>query len=348
MNRRYATAERSHFLTPWVETHGSQGTASLRDANPRILNPVQGGGGEIRRGNQGQVRNENRSLKFPSDITLGKSGTDILLLATAHAPEGKPVAAMSVRLRVGEAIDKTVAVFGDRTWIAGGILSSWKISAPAPFEAMPLRWERAYGGADQLDPDDETTSERIEENPLGFGHVHSRAPYRGILGRRLPNLENPRALITSWKKRSSPAGFGAISVRWQPRCGYAGTYETDLGKGALANLPKDFDPRFFQTAPADQIVPGHLQGGENVEVRGVRPGGETLHFAIPAFHLEAQFRLSSTAHNLAAQLETVTIQSDENRLTLVWGVHFSCDKKVTKLREIALNLTGPTGQPARN
>jgi hypothetical protein len=164
----------------------------------------------------------------------------------------------------------------------------------------------------------------------------------------LPNLENPAALISTWKKRSAPAGFGAISPRWQPRLAYAGTYDAAYQKSRAPYLPKDFDARFLQTAPADQIVPGHLQGGELVEVQGVRPNGETLRFAVPAYHIEARFHLSNTDQNVAAQLETVAIQSDENRLTLTWGIHFPCDAAVTNLREIALHISTPINQPSRN
>src|SRR3712207_9360361 len=73
---------------------------------------------------------------------------------------------MDVRVSVGPA-SKTVRVFGDRVWDAGpaGAATKWV----APFERMPLVWERAFGGADQTDRGP-TADPR---NPVGTGF---RAP----------------------------------------------------------------------------------------------------------------------------------------------------------------------------
>ncbi len=80
------------------------------------------------------------SLKVPSDISLMKPGTDVLLIGSAYAPGGRSTTHVDVSLAVAS-IRKTVRVFGDRSWVGDVGVS---ISRPAAFEVMPLVWERAY------------------------------------------------------------------------------------------------------------------------------------------------------------------------------------------------------------
>src|SRR5262249_23008094 len=63
-----------------------------------------------------------------------KPKVDVTCVGSAHAPGGSAPAAQ-VELRFAS-LHRRIAVFGDRTWQRGGQ------SAPAPFKAMPLPWER--------------------------------------------------------------------------------------------------------------------------------------------------------------------------------------------------------------
>src|SRR3989441_5257748 len=83
------------------------------------------------------------SIKTPSDVSLTKPATDVLLLGTAYPPRGRPATQMDVSLTAGP-LRKTVRVFGDRVWERRGVVPS--MSSPALFETMPLVWERAFGG----------------------------------------------------------------------------------------------------------------------------------------------------------------------------------------------------------
>src|SRR5207247_3801921 len=83
------------------------------------------------------------SIKNPSNVSLTKPATDVLLLGTAYPPRGRPVTHMDVSLTAGS-LRKTIRVFGDRVWEKRGVLPS--MSNPMPFATMPLVWERAYGG----------------------------------------------------------------------------------------------------------------------------------------------------------------------------------------------------------
>jgi hypothetical protein len=275
------------------------------------------------------------SLKIPSDITLEKPGTDVLLVGDARVPEGKEGPAMLVRLRVG-ALEKNIAVFGDRVWEKSrfGFL---RISKPLPIDScVPLRWERAYGGTDKIG-DDDSTFQQDERNPLGVGFIHPKQKRSAIVGRPLPNLENPFALIQDWDVPAVPVGCGAISPRWKPRCDDAGTYDEAWKKGRAPVLPTDFDPRFFCVAPADQVIAGGLQGGEPVEVTGVTADGKPLLFTIPVCPPQVVFRFADTEHPIRpAKLETVFIQPDEGQFSCTWAIAQPCGKKVLDLKEILL------------
>src|SRR5262249_19035840 len=158
---------------------------------------------------------------------------------------------------------------GDRVWQAGLVLTT--ASRPKPFATMPLVWERAFGGTDHKEgqPDRLYAEDR---NPIGAGFRIANGQKK-LDGLPLPNLEDPRDLIASWKGRPAPVGFSPTCPAWEPRRKLAGTYDADWLRHRIPYLPRDFDPRFFQTAPPGLAAPGHFQGGEEVEVRGATPDG---------------------------------------------------------------------------
>ena len=150
---------------------------------------------------------DSSSIKYPSDIHLGKTSTDIIMVGSAFAPNGKNVQQLDVSLTAGK-VAKTVRVFGDRQWQDG------YISQPVPFQMMPMVYERAYGG--QYTLDDEICAQ--ESNPVGLGFVGKRNKAE-VDGLPLPNLESLDELITTIKDQPQPACFAAIAPYWLPRSG---------------------------------------------------------------------------------------------------------------------------------
>ncbi len=272
------------------------------------------------------------SLKVPSDLNLIKPGTDILLKGTAYAPQGKPAIQTDVTLNVGP-ITKTVRIFGDRVWQAG-LLSS-KISEPQPFEKMSLIWERAFGGFDKTN-DKEPKVLTEERNPVGLG-FRVKNGNKTIDGMKLPNIENPAQLISSWKDRPTPVCFGPVCSSWEPRKSYAGTYDENWQKHRMPYLPKDFDPRFFQLASPDLVVPGYLKGGEEVRVMGATPSG-LLQFHLPQYQLKVTYQLDNKNHIRSPNLDTVIIEPDESRLSLLWRTVLPCDKKALQVNQVEVDL----------
>lgn len=269
------------------------------------------------------------SIRVPADISLIKPATDVLLVGTAHSPGGRPVHWLDVSLSVG-ALRKYVRVFGDRYWEQAGV--GCRISAPEPFERMPLMWERAFGGTDEVEG--RRTAE--PRNPVGRG-FRSREGSRPLVGLPLPNLEDPCDPIQAWHDTPTPACFAPIAPHWKPRSDFAGTYDERWQRQRAPYLPEDFDPRFFQLAPPGLVASGFLRGGEIVEIRGATPSGY-LAFRLPNVRMTVTFELGTALEERSAELDTILVDADSLRLVLVWRAVLACDKKLLRVREVQAAL----------
>src|SRR6185312_8473252 len=154
------------------------------------------------------------SLKASSDVHIGKPGTDVLLIGRAWAPPGHAVRETFVRVMVAER-QKSIRVLGDRVWQPDG-----SPSVPEPFEAMPLVWERAFGGVHVLE--DRMLAE--ERNPIGVGFAGKRSAEE-LTGHPVPNLESPGEPLERQGQSLTPACFAPTAPHWLPRRAFAGTYD---------------------------------------------------------------------------------------------------------------------------
>jgi hypothetical protein len=224
-----------------------------------------------------------------------------------------------------------LAVFGDREWKNGNI------SSPVPFEQMPLVYEKAYGGTHTIQEKDknETTTLSEPRNPVGKGFIGKRQG-KEINGIQLPNIEDSRQLISTNRDRPAPACFGLISPAWQPRVQYAGTYDEAWKKHTAPYLPNDFDRRFFNMAHQALITEQYLKGSEPVQIRNVSPLGE-LNFCLPINPLEVLVHIKNRKEKPPLFMETVLIEPDENRFSVVWRASTPCDKEILNIKQIDVN-----------
>ena len=107
---------------------------------------------------------DTTSLRYGTEMHLAKPGTDVVLVGHAWPTAARRVERLDVRLAVGKA-ESTIRVFGDRTW-RGGMVSA-SMTPPQPFESMPLRYERAFGGVERNAGGTVVAFE--ERNPVGVG-----------------------------------------------------------------------------------------------------------------------------------------------------------------------------------
>ena len=267
------------------------------------------------------------SLRAAGEFGLLKTATDVLLVGRAIAPQPETRVA-DVSLRVGPVV-RTVRVFGDRHWEKAG--GKWRPSLPQFWERMPLRWELAWGGiaaqAGQEVPEHEP------RNPVGRGIVgKDGVPDQG---QPLPNLEDPAALLVEPKDRPTPACFAPIAPTWLPRRRFAGTYDDAWTRQRAPYLPLDFDPRFFQVAPAELIAPGFLRGGEPVELAGFTAGAP-IRFTLPECGLELGFDFDGAVVPGEPQLEMILFEPDAGRFQMLWRAALAVDKKLLKLKQVTV------------
>lgn len=272
---------------------------------------------------------ETSSMHFEPEVAPLKPGTDVVLVGHAH-PDRPGARQVDVGFQVGP-LRKVIRVFGDRRWYSR--MGFYRMSDPEPFERIPLMYERAFGGWDATSPDPE--KHRVERrNPVGVGFrtgllagVVEDAP--------LPNLEDPRHLIRDFKDKPPPAGFGFIGPHWEPRVRYAGTYDEAWQKTRMPLLPKDFDRRFFNAAPPDQVTAGYLRGDEPVVVANASPG-PWLECRLPG---EPPPRLTIVQDGLEdahpeAHLDTVILDTDAMQVLLLWRAHLPLPKGPHAVRAI--------------
>jgi hypothetical protein len=267
------------------------------------------------------------SIKYDCDLVYAKHATDILVIGHAHAPNSVPVEWLDCGFEVGT-LSKHVRVFGDRVWGALGP------SRPQPFVSMPLIWERAFGGVDERSSTPQT--DWYWQNPVGRGFVTAAAR---AAGRPLPNLEDPNYLISGWRDRPSPAGFGVVASHWQPRIGFAGTYDERWTKTRNPLPPDDFDLRFLQSALPDQQAPHFLVGGEPVLLRHLHPRG-SIAFDLPTVRLdfESRFVDGTRERHPPCRLHTVILEPDHPRVSLVWHSALPCHVKGDLLDRTVVTL----------
>lgn len=263
------------------------------------------------------------SLRYEGLNSYTRPATDIYINGSAWARGGRPVEQMDVEARVGPC-QARARVFGDRVWVHA--LGSLRASPPVAFERMPLLWERAFGGG-SVDAGARGFEPR---NPIGVGIQHAAdAP--------LPNLEDPRALISEPWSRPDPVGFGAIARHWRPRVDFAGTYDDRWTRTRAPLWPDDFDERFFVAAAPGLSVRPHLRGGESVMLAGMHPNG-AFGFRLPTVRLACKSVFFGRVERHAMRLDAVWLEPDEMSVTLGFrctvGFGRGGDHRYTVIREL--------------
>lgn len=246
------------------------------------------------------------SLRHDSDLLYIKRCTDVIAEAYAHPPHGRPADKTTVRMRVGP-LQKDLFVFGPRFYRRG--LLGVVLSSPEPFVAQPITYEAAYGGSDLTDPNPKLQG-LDERNPVGKGFAVDSSR---LLDTLAPSIEYPGANIA----KAGPAGFGAIDASWLPRRKYAGTYDARWVKERKPLPPDDYDDLYASSAPADQRPRQQLNGGERVELFGMRPDG-ALCFDLPKLYLTYTTFIGRRQEPHRGKLITVLLQPEQRQVSLVW------------------------------
>ena len=265
--------------------------------------------------------------RYEVDFARRKPRCDVILNASAHAPDDRPAERVRVGAKVGS-WSKILDVVGDRVWLDQAVRVA--ASAPLPFLRKRIAYDDAFGGVDDLDPD-EATPEAYPANPVGRGWHRIRNRAR-IVGAPLPSVERPDDPVRAPWGDHAPAGFGIIARGWPARLRFAGTYDQAWIDEVFPFLPADFDDRHFQAAPEDQQI-DPLRGGEEVVLANLTPEGRTR-FRLPVLGVQVHFFRRRGGHETRqAMLDTLLIEPDERRLLLTWRASIPLRRDIFEIPE---------------
>ncbi len=165
------------------------------------------------------------------DLVLPKTRAEFLVSGSAYTNHQQDKTQCAVRVQVGD-LEKNLLVFGDRYWLDN------RITAPQPFDSMPVTWANAFGG------------QGFEENPEGKGI--GREWINGVWATCLPNIESPTARIGAVGQQPAPAGMGPVMINRPRRYQHVGSFSDTWMKTDITGFFPDMDTRLFSAAEPDQ------------------------------------------------------------------------------------------------
>jgi hypothetical protein len=264
------------------------------------------------------------TLLRDAEMAYEHPGTDVLLYGAAHPPA--EASECVVRLRVGDFIDKSLRVVGDRRWHITGD-GGLALGEPRPFRSKAITWENAYGGVDTSDAARVLVEER---NPAGVGYV---GDWRALDGQRAPNVEPVGAKRDAVQGMAlEPAGYCAIAPSWLPRRPRAGTYDERWRREKAPFLPDDFDAAFHACAPDDQRVPERLRGGERVVLENLVPGASMYELRVPRERLSVYTEMAGRMRRDEPVMDRLILEPDRRRMVVVWRASIRCGGDVRVVR----------------
>lgn len=254
------------------------------------------------------------SLLHDADLMLPKRSTDVILDAHACAPSHRPVTELEVGFELGN-LRKRLRVYGERRWMrhaTQGVVPS----SPKPFVNSQISYEHAFGGADK-------SGSYFAPNPIGRGYARTPDELLHVVA---PHIEDPAQPLTAARPPTRSIGFGAIAAHWEERVRFSGTYDARWQRERAPIWPQDLDERFFQSAPSDQQVLGRLRGNEECVLLRLTHSG-IARFRIPRISVRVSTQFRDGLEQSEAVLQTVLIQSESQRLTLVWNAAHPCQER---------------------
>ncbi|GAA0583566.1 DUF2169 domain-containing protein [Halomonas salifodinae] len=265
---------------------------------------------------------------FETDYVPWKPRCDVLLHGSAHALEGRPAVRVPVGLQMA-GMTKHLTVVGERAWQAGLIAIS--PGPPRPFTRMAITYDRAFGGIDDCHPDTSKHTAYMA-NPVGKGY-HRRLKAALIDGTPMPSTEEPDNPVKMPNRDYRPMAFGPLGRGWQPRLGYAGTYDQHWLDEVFPFLPGDFQDAYYQAAPTDQQIP-YPRGGEPVGLLNLTPEGHTA-FRLPEVEVPVVFfRKGGERHETQAVIDTIVLLPDAGLFTLSWRASLPLRRNLFEIPQV--------------
>lgn len=266
---------------------------------------------------------------LPSDAVPRRDPVfEVITLGAAH---GGRHGSQVVELSVGEHRQRLL-VFGDRWWVRSG--DQVIPCQPAPFDQLPLGWDRAFGGSCECWIDSESAidlehpmnkvgrgfdAEKLARDlgsafraPAGFPRLP--AHYR----RPLPNLEDPRCPIRRWEDEPRPYCWATIPTDIGVHMQRAFDHMRSTGQ-ALAE--DEMLRMVYHRAHPDWIIPVPTAGAL-VTLRGMTPEG-VWSFALPRLRVLADYQLGDRSGTRELVPQMLVLLAHELRFYVVYRHFFT-------------------------
>ena len=272
---------------------------------------------------------------YENDFAPYKPRCDVILHGSAYAPHNKESAFVDVRLQVST-LDKAFRVVGDRQWQKMGLFEN--VPSPLPFISKKIHYGCAFGGSGFRDQDQQKPFSFVD-NPVGVGYFEHRQK-DNVINQPLPNTEEINQPVKDHQRQYRPMSFGPIARNFACRYPLAGTYDQHWIDHVSPFWPDDFDNLYHQCAPKDQQV-DHLQGGEVVRLENLSPEG-VLEFQIPTVDMPMMVLNSDNQQEvLTTALDTLIIEPDERRFSLVWRAHRPLKVNIHEIDKVVVGKISP-------
>ena len=261
---------------------------------------------------------------LPGDASLRLDPAfEVIMLGQAHASEGQATTEMKVSLGVGDEY-RELDVSGDRQWRGEGEGAS--LSAAEKFKSMPLTWDRAFGGTQQVEIDREAyldVSWPYNTMGKGFDHISqarelgvafsSPDPYpRFEAIRELPNIESPDERVQRWGDTplpvcwaTVPQSSGLLLERFKRSCESSGKDHVLLGAPEMNH--RAHPDWVIETPPA----------GASVRLDGACKAGR-IDFRIPEMRVVAELKDGRRVQKIELHPRSMVLLPEEMRFYLTF------------------------------
>ncbi len=248
------------------------------------------------------------ALIHDSEFSIFKANTDVIVAGRARAYAKRPVTAMECRLLIDGHIDKTLQVFGPRSWVEHG--GAVTVSSAQSFIERDIDYSHAIGGDD-------------ERNRIGGGVASSN---KRLLEQTVPSIFYAKEDWSATANKVRVAGFGPIPPFFKQRYQLAGTFDEQWLENRRPLLPVDFDRRYYQSAPLDQQCKGYLVGGERLMLSGFNHD-DILAFRLPRERYVAVADFGDHLTEQPMALHTLFVDTEKQMISITYSAAFACQEQ---------------------